>query len=497
MVNFMNPELIGIPLFEVDTQQTMIFAQNQRAQQLIQCKQGQLHEFLPKEEVDLLLHWTKRAESSQLMLYVSLELHWMEALNPLTYKASFIASDRQHIIVITLSDQTESVKALRQTQKSQNFLYSLLNLTNTLFFVVDRHLTITFANHAFWKMFFPKLYQNFNPSHPMSSSNPFSPIAHHSLDQISQLDNSFRKCILYLFDTQNQSSMVSQQIQSKWISELGQTSHFQFMIHPLISLEKKTEQLLILGSDFTDLIVAHEKQRKLQSALDQAHRLEAIGQMAGTIAHDFNGFLTVLISSIELINLEETNQEQTLLLDGMSRVCDQARQLTQDLLAFSRSQIEKQHPGSLYLLNQHLDFALPRLTTSNVKVSYFHQIQHNHLLYISEYQCSQIFVNLVNNAIEASDENQISRVNVESVSDEHGVRFTVEDYGSGIVKELQETIFEPFFTTKKNKGGTGLGLSSVHSLVIKAHGKITLESTRNVGTCFTVILPKMKDEAPL
>ena len=145
--------------------------------------------------------------------------------------------------------------------------------------------------------------------------------------------------------------------------------------------------------------------------------------------------------------------------------------------------------GELKRVDEHLRFALPRLSKAHAKVRYHRDDPlHPHQLDLSEAQCSQIIVNLVNNAIEAIPPERLGEVRVRCRETEGRLSFEVCDNGDGIPEALLEEIFEPFFTTKRGRGGTGLGLASARSLVTKAGGALTVRSTSE-GARFYVEIP--------
>lgn len=380
-------------------------------------------------------------------------------------------------VFLTMIDLSDWEKRRSQESQRSHFLEHLLDLASTLFFVIDREDQIIFANKAFRDLLSNATTQR-GPNHVQAGQMKRLSVQ----DEIGLEDLFFttlRGCI-------QQKKPYS--IQIRWY--LGHEAKiFQMIFQPLSDKAGTTEQALILGTDVTALVMAHEEQAQLQRALNEAKRLNAIGQMAGTIAHDFNGFMTVITSSISLLELEIEDEELLSLLQGVTLACQQAKQLTQDLLAYSRSQMNQITQGDVKELDEYLAFALPRLGRTHVHVHYSSTLEPNIQIPLSVSQCTQILVNLVNNAVEAISENKLGVVQISCHSQDGELIITVDDNGSGIPASVQAEIFEPFFTTKRDKGGTGLGLASTHSLVTRAGGMINVASIQGEGSTFTVMLP--------
>ncbi len=251
-------------------------------------------------------------------------------------------------------------------------------------------------------------------------------------------------------------------------------------------------QALGVGVDLTDLIAAHGEQRRLQRELELAKRLEVLGQMVGTIAHDFNGFLTVVNSSSLMLMDEPLAQDEETkeLVDMILEVVRKAQGMTQDLLAFSRSQVHSLQRSSARDVVKGLVSTLPRLVPETVSLTVVQQINEarlDWLVPLSESQCMQIVVNLVNNATEAVAERGEVEVTIQLA--EQALKVVVEDDGPGIPDDVRARIFEPFFTTRQGSGGTGLGLSSAMSLVQRVGGSVRLSSQPGEGARFVVKLP--------
>ncbi len=225
---------------------------------------------------------------------------------------------------------------------------------------------------------------------------------------------------------------------------------------------------------------------------ERNQRLESVGILAGGIAHDFNNFLSTIVMNASLVKNQEVIQSKTReYLDDILKVCDEAQQLTKQLLTFARGGAPiKQVTSLAELLTEASRFAL---RGSQIACEY--NIP-NDLFRVNadEGQIKQVIYNLALNARQVLGEGGKIKVyaeNIELPSTGNQVTkfvsFSVADNGPGIPREVQRNIFNPYFTTKKN--GTGLGLAISHSIIGKHGGSIQFSSSSTKGTVFSVTLP--------
>ena len=253
-----------------------------------------------------------------------------------------------------------------------------------------------------------------------------------------------------------------------------------------------------LGTDITE-------QTRLEDELHKAQKLESLGLLAGGIAHDFNNILTAVLGGITLAKRSTHKPEQQLeTLEMAEKACLRARELTQQLLTFSRGGAPVRRPGSIAeLLQETARFAL---RGSNVRCDLSLQ-QDLHLVEMDAGQMSQVVNNLLLNAAQAMPEGGTVGLCAENFEvfeqDCHlptlqpgwYVRISVHDAGRGIPQEHLPNIFDPYFTTKPN--GTGLGLATSYSIVRRHEGYIDVESKPGSGTTFHIYLPSTSRTRPL
>ena len=246
------------------------------------------------------------------------------------------------------------------------------------------------------------------------------------------------------------------------------------------------------------------QRRMLEEQVRQSQKMEAIGRLAGGVAHDFNNILTIILGNAEFA-LGELPPENTLLIDQVQTIVEAANRaaaLTKQLLAFSRKQLLEPTLLKLNSIVANLERMLRALIGEDVSLITdlgpdLWQTK------ADPSQIEQIIMNLAVNARDAMQQGGYLRIatrntQVDSayVSRHPGVRpgcyvcMSVSDSGCGIPPALLHQVFEPFFTTKQLGEGTGMGLATVFGIVTQSNGHITVESEVGHGTTFHVFLPR-------
>ena len=247
-----------------------------------------------------------------------------------------------------------------------------------------------------------------------------------------------------------------------------------------------------------------------QAELRQAMKLEAIGRLAGGVAHDFKNLLTVINGYSELLlNRLSPLDANRGFVDEIKRAGQRASELTRQLLAFSRQQILLPEVVSLNTAVQGIDRMLRRLIGEDIEfITVLDPALR--LVKVDPGQLDQVLMNLVLNARDAMPRGgklTIETANVELAEDyvrscadlKAGpyVLLALSDTGCGMTADVRARIFEPFFTTKDNGDGTGLGLATVHGIVKQSGGHIGVYSEPGHGTSFKVYLPAANEPATL
>lgn len=242
---------------------------------------------------------------------------------------------------------------------------------------------------------------------------------------------------------------------------------------------------------------------RLEAQAREAHKLEALGTLTGQIAHDFNNYLTAIISPLDLV-LEEPSVEGDVRADveEARASASRAAALSRKLLAFSRNRPGLPRALDVNSMLREMDSLLDRLVGPGVTLS-LDLASGPCTVKIDPSDLEQVVMNLVLNAAEAVEGRGRVMLRTGTVGGGPAVRgeaassgqvwLEVEDDGAGIDEETRQRIFEPFFSTKSD--GTGLGLSIVFGIVTQAEGTIEVRSETEEGTCFRLLIPESR-EAP-
>ncbi|HWD18023.1 MAG TPA: response regulator [Verrucomicrobiae bacterium] len=258
--------------------------------------------------------------------------------------------------------------------------------------------------------------------------------------------------------------------------------------------------LLMIAQDITE-------QLKLENQLRQAQKMEAVGQLAAGVAHDFNNILTVISGNATLL-LEEkpADSSDAKPLQSICAAADRASRLVRQLLTFSRKQITDIRPCQIREAFNSMEDMLPRVIGPQVILNINAQPGLPQI-YADASMMETMLMNLAVNARDAMPEGGRLMLTALAVTLEakdlaaHSearrgrfVRISVADTGTGIPPEALPRIFEPFFTTKPVGQGTGLGLATVYGIVKQHRGWIDLETAVGKGTTFNIFIPVFESE---
>ncbi|MCF6157982.1 MAG: response regulator [wastewater metagenome] len=272
----------------------------------------------------------------------------------------------------------------------------------------------------------------------------------------------------------------------------------------------KAIQMNGISQDITEQKCAEEEKVKLQEQLYHFQKLESIGTLTGSIAHDFNTTLSVIIGYVELLQYameKNTGSDDASLKDYIQRihtVAENAIHLTRNLLIFSRKEINDPKPVQANTLVKCTGSLLSNLICKNIKLR-ITLSDKNPVVMADSSQIEQVIMNLATNARDAMPHGGTLTIRTEIAElhdtfiKSHGYgevgRYTcisVSDTGTGMDEETKKRIFEPFFTTKKRGKGTGLGLSIVYGIVKHHDGYIDVDSKPGGGTTVKLYLPMVE-----
>jgi two-component system cell cycle sensor histidine kinase/response regulator CckA len=270
----------------------------------------------------------------------------------------------------------------------------------------------------------------------------------------------------------------------------------RFYIAPVQDGEGESEVAIVYAIDTTE-------QRALEAQFAQSQKMQAVGQLAGGVAHDFNNVLTAIIGYSDLL-LASARPTDPSFQDVMQikQNANRAAGLVRQLLAFSRRQTLRPQVLNLGDVMSDLSMLLRRLLGELVKL----EVKEGRDLWpvradINQFE--QVIVNLAVNARDAMAEGGTLTIRTANVPASEAVQYAeaglpeadhvlveVADTGAGMPQAILDKIFEPFFTTKEVGKGTGLGLSTVYGIVKQTGGTLQVESEVGHGTVFRVFLPR-------
>ena len=226
----------------------------------------------------------------------------------------------------------------------------------------------------------------------------------------------------------------------------------------------------------------------LEAELLQAQKMEAIGHLAGGMAHDFNNTLTAVGGFASLIAMEADDPEIRDHAETISASVDRARSLTGQVLAFARRSRLQPQVVDVRTVVDTLEPILRRLLGPTVDVSAVAPPR-DAVVHVDPGQLEQAILNLALNARDAMPEGGRLDVTIGRAADPDVVTITVADTGTGIPAAIHDRVFEPFFTTKERGHGTGLGLAMVFGFVRQSGGTVDLRSEPGRGATFEIRLP--------
>lgn len=256
-----------------------------------------------------------------------------------------------------------------------------------------------------------------------------------------------------------------------------------------------------LGAVATDIT----ERKRMEMQLLHQQKLEAVGRLAGGVAHDMNNLLTAVRCNAELLlDGLPPGDPHRVHLEEIDRCVRNGSALTRQLLTFSRAHVVRPSALDLNRLLTGMQAMLRRYVGTGIEMQFALDPAVG-LVHADEGQLEQVLLNLLSNASDAMLGGGTATVSTANVVVGGGtppapelppgeyVRLSIRDTGTGIEPASLPLLFEPFYTTKEPGRGTGLGLSTAYAIVHQARGAIAVESTLGVGTTFSVYLPRYQD----
>ncbi len=257
--------------------------------------------------------------------------------------------------------------------------------------------------------------------------------------------------------------------------------------------------LFITRSMIAKLIKADRERAILDANLVQSSKMAALGKLAAGIAHEVNNPLAVIKEKVgwikDLLSEEDVSRSENFkeFDDAVRKIdahVDRAKKVTHRLLGFARRMEPIQEKVDINrLLDETIDFLRNEAHYRNIKIetSYSDNIP---ATVSDSAQLQQVFLNLMNNAIDAIGKDGQISINTSFKPKDDNLVITIRDTGMGMSSEMLDRIFDPFYTTKEVGKGTGLGLAISYSIVEKLGGRIMVASQKGEGTAFTIYLPR-------
>jgi PAS domain S-box-containing protein len=279
--------------------------------------------------------------------------------------------------------------------------------------------------------------------------------------------------------------------ENEWIRADGRPSHIRWQVRPWGDAGVQTGGVIVLFEDMTEA-------RKVEAQLRNAQKMDAVGRLAGGIAHEFRNALCVILLQLDLAKGEVAPETEAYThLEAIHKAARHAGTITENLLAFSRKRAFNPEPFGLDNFLNELAALVRPLAGDHIQVEMDCRSTGTQILF-DPMQLEQVIINLVCNAIDAmagtgtltiatrTHRRDGTQVDAEA---RNCVVLSVRDTGTGIETENLPHIFEPFFTTKDVGKGTGLGLAISYGIVTQGGGSIEVNSTPGKGTQFDVYLP--------
>lgn len=318
-------------------------------------------------------------------------------------------------------------------------------------------------------------------------------ISHHS--NTPCYENGEECPVKYTFETGK-----PQRVLHSHYGDDGNTITVETISYPLRDLSGNVISAIEIMNDITE-------RKRLEEQLLRAQKMEAVGLLAGGVAHDFNNILTAVMGHGSILETKMKNDDPLRMhVDEILTSAERAVSLTRSLLAFGSKQILNPQPMLLSEIIARIERLLSRIIGENIELQTFTEDVEAPVM-ADPSQVEQVLMNLCTNAKDAMVDGGLLMIESELVDlDGEYIKahaemepgpymlVTVTDTGTGFTEDMREKIFEPFFTTKEVGKGTGLGLSSVYGIMKQHNGYIDVYTEQGKGTAFKLYFPTVEGE---
>jgi PAS domain S-box-containing protein len=399
------------------------------------------------------------------------------------FKINWDSQPADLLIFIDLSTFVESSSA---PNISRTTMATLLETTKDLIAVVDAESNLLFANGAIRRFFSLLFGKKLIPNVRVFDLHP--------PERVDFWRGVFKKTFATGWQKFDQQYFVQ-----------DRRYDIEWFASRVIKDDGSTLGISVVGRDITSRRTTEEALQKRNAQLHQAQKMEAVGTLAGGVAHEFNNVLSIVLGNIELAAMDMYDEHplRTYIDDAKSGIL-RAKNVVRQLLDFSR----KSEGQQLYVEMHTLVTNAMKLLRSSIPAHIeFHQlIDHCPPILADPVHIHQVIINLCTNASEAMDtDGGVLTVTLEhtkfkpdkvpvglTLGPGNYAKLTVSDNGCGMERACLDRVFEPFFTTKETNRSSGLGLSVVHGIVKRHAGEITVQSQLGEGSTFVVYLPTVE-----
>ncbi|MDR3570143.1 MAG: PAS domain S-box protein [Syntrophobacteraceae bacterium] len=408
--------------------------------------------------------------------------------------------DHTRVIQCNIRDLTERKREEKILRETEEFKKSILDSVSSHMAVLDRNGVILSVNEP-WILF---SFENNNseglPAHNSDVGVNYLSVCLESRGEFSEGSIAAHDGIVAVLNGALPSFSLEYPCHSPDVKRW-----FDMTVTPLGTGERG---VVVSHTNITNRKLAEQEKALLEDQLRQTQKLEAIGTLAGGVAHDFNNILAIIIGYTEmsLMEKEEGSDEHGELMQVL-QASNRAKDLVKQILAFSRRSVEEKRPVQVGLIVKEALKMLGATLPSTINIS--KKVTSRAVVMGDPTQIHQVLMNLCTNAAHAiQGEHGTLEVSLtdalltpqeipcpSDLQPGSYVELTVKDSGCGISPDIVGRIFDPFFTTKEKGVGTGLGLSVVYGIMKSHGGTITVESSAGEGTTFRAFFPSMMTEA--
>lgn len=388
-------------------------------------------------------------------------------------RSSETTMDGRRVLVVSLRDITDRVEARAALEESEQHLRDLLRALTEGVWAGDEEGRTTYVNE---------------PLARMLGHSPADMLGVHFFDFVHDDD---RDRLGWILEKHRQGEPV-ERLELRLRDRSGSTVHTVVTTTLLTDADGAFEGVIAGLRDLTGQRRAERALREKEEEFRQAQKMEAVGRLAGGVAHDFNNMLAAVLGYVELIEAELPREDPVRTdVEKIRSAARRATDLTGQLLAFGRRQRLDPVPADLGEEVRSMSALMSRVLGERIELR-LDLAEDLPLVIVDPNRIRHALINLLVNARDAMPDGGSVVVTTEAVrdgpEDPGSVRLTVRDDGPGMPEDVRRKIFDPFFTTRGEEA-TGLGLSTVHGLVKQSGGEITCESEVGAGTTFEIVFP--------